>query len=53
MFTYDSWSHLKGPGNHGDHHTAEQPGYSDLNHIGKNLDDRSVALKESQEIKMC
>lgn len=53
MFTYDSWSHLIGPGNHAVHRTAEWPGYSDLNDTGNNLDDRSVALKESQEIKMC
>lgn len=49
LFTYDSWSHLIGPDNHVGHHTAEQPGYSDLNHTGKNLDDKSVALKESQD----
>lgn len=48
MFTYDSWSHLRGPRNHAGHHTAEQRGCSDLNHIGKNLDDTSVALKDSQ-----
>lgn len=53
MFTYDSWSHLIGPGNHAGRHTAEQLEYSDLNHTGKNLDDKSVALKESQEIMMC
>lgn len=49
MFTYDSRSHLIGPGNHAGHHTALQLGYSDLNHTGKNLDDRSVSLKESQD----
>lgn len=49
MFTYDSWSHLIGPGNRAGHHTAEQLGYSDLNHTGNNLDDKSVALKDSQD----
>lgn len=43
-FTYGSWSHLRGPHNHAGHHTAGQRGYSDLNHIGKSLDDTSVAL---------
>lgn len=49
MFTYDSWSHLIGPGNPAGHHTAEQPGYSGLNCTGKNLGHKSVALKESQD----
>lgn len=47
-FTYDSRSHLIDPDNRAFHHTAEQQGCSDLNHIGKNLDDMSAALKDSQ-----
>lgn len=48
-FTHDSWSHLIGPHNHADRRTAEWRGCSDLNHTGKNLGDRSAALKERKE----
>lgn len=47
LFTFNSWSHLTGPGNQANHHTAEQQGYSDLSHTRMNLVDKCATLVES------
>jgi len=51
LFTHDSWSHLTGPDNQSCHHTAERQGHSDPSHTGKNPDDTSATLEESQVVR--
>lgn len=53
VFTYDSWSHLTDRDSRDGRHTAERRGYSDLSHIGKNLDGTSASLEESQDVNVC
>jgi len=53
LFTYDSWSHLTDPDNWASRRTAEQRGYSDPSHTGRNRGDTSAVLEKSQDVNVC